>query len=134
MARPGYFAVDSLANVHVLLVDDDRASRDGLLAILRYCGAFVTIADTGGEALRFLALMRPDVVVIALPGRHRRYISLISALQARKADGAGLPIIIVVDADDTPDLGVTVTLILRRPLRAWDFCRALAEVRLSHGT
>jgi CheY-like chemotaxis protein len=57
MAR-GYFAVDSLRGVHILVVDDDPDSRELLTAILNYCGALVTTVASAGEALDRLRLIK----------------------------------------------------------------------------
>ncbi len=60
----------SLADVTVLVVDDDLDTRELLRAILSQCGAAVVSAASAGEALAFLAHGRADVLVsdLAMPG------------------------------------------------------------------
>ena len=54
---------------HVLLVEDDRDTREMYFAYLSYSGMLVTEAATGRGALERVAEHRPDVVVtdIAMP-------------------------------------------------------------------
>ena len=53
-----------LRAVHVLLVDDDPDSLEIITAYLRYSGALVDTAAGASEALRCLAAVRPDVLII----------------------------------------------------------------------
>ncbi len=57
----------SLSSIGVLVVDDQRAVREGVARLLT-CGKtplrFVSTAATGAEALGAAALLRPDVVVL----------------------------------------------------------------------
>lgn len=54
----------------VLVIEDDRAIRDGLELSLRRQGHDVLVADSGEEGLSQLRLNRPDIVVldVMLPG------------------------------------------------------------------
>jgi CheY-like chemotaxis protein len=54
---------------HVLLVEDDRDTREMYLEYLSYSGMVVTEAATGRRALERVAEHRPDIVVtdIAMP-------------------------------------------------------------------
>ncbi|MEV6005196.1 response regulator transcription factor [Streptomyces sp. NPDC051976] len=54
----------------VLLIEDDRAVREGVQLALRRQGHEVAAAETGEEGLRLLRSFRPDVVVLdlMLPG------------------------------------------------------------------
>jgi PAS domain S-box-containing protein len=64
LPRPGL-----LAGTDVLLVDDDRESRELIGAALRQAGARVTLRDSAVAALEVLEESRPDVVItdIAMP-------------------------------------------------------------------
>jgi PAS domain S-box-containing protein len=55
--------------VRVLVVDDDPDGRELIALLLRDSGAEVTIAGSASEALRALALARPDVLIsdLAMP-------------------------------------------------------------------
>jgi signal transduction histidine kinase/DNA-binding response OmpR family regulator len=59
----------SLRNVRVLVVDDEADAREIILQILRRHDAQVEAVPAAAEALRRIALMRPDVVVtdLAMP-------------------------------------------------------------------
>jgi CheY-like chemotaxis protein len=129
MARPGFFSITSLTSVHILLVDDEPESREELVAALGYCGTLLTVVDSDSEAIRALDLVRPDIVVIALPRRHRGDIALVNVVRSRKPEKNGVvPIVAIVSAGDTlpPDSGVTLTL--SRPIEAWRICAELARL------
>jgi CheY-like chemotaxis protein len=128
MSRPGLFSVGSLAGIHVLLIDDDPVSRGELSAILRYCESMLTVAESDAEALRVLDLVRPDVIVVAVPRRHRGEIPFVQLLRSGTEHVSTIPIIAIVWPDAAVSAtGVTVTQ-LSRPLDAWEVCRALATV------
>jgi signal transduction histidine kinase/ActR/RegA family two-component response regulator len=60
-----------LDGAHILIVDDERDSRDLLRAMLASTGARISEADCAGEALRIIAADRPDIMLadIAMPGQ-----------------------------------------------------------------
>jgi CheY-like chemotaxis protein len=53
----------SLANVHVLVVDDDSDARDLTQRLLRLAGATVSMASSASEAMERILAERPDVLV-----------------------------------------------------------------------
>nr|AYM54570.1 sensory box histidine kinase/response regulator [Nannocystis exedens] len=59
-----------LAGLRVLIVDDERDTREMLGMLLRRCGVEVTLAASAAEALRLIESERPDVLVsdIGMPG------------------------------------------------------------------
>jgi len=62
-------ALQELAGVHVLVVEDTDDSREMLRIALEYCGALVTTAESVDKAKRILETLRPHVLVtdIAMP-------------------------------------------------------------------
>ena len=50
--------------MRVLIVDDDRAIRDLLVALLQFEGWEVVVAEDGGAGLDAVARARPDVVLV----------------------------------------------------------------------
>jgi signal transduction histidine kinase len=78
-----------LDGVRILIVDNDRDSRDFLSAALSHQGADVTAAASSGEALDILNRVGLDVLVsdIAMPGEDG--CSLIQKLRARGPNGGG---------------------------------------------
>ncbi len=125
MVRGGFFAVDSLTSVHVLIVDDDPAFRDVLAAVLRYCGALVTAAGTPDEAIAAMDQVKPDVIVITIGGR-REMLVLPRLVRARKPeDGGHAPIVAVLreGAESTPE-GVNAHV--TEPLNPWELCRIIS--------
>jgi CheY-like chemotaxis protein len=127
MPRPGLFSVGSLAGIHVLLVDDDPASREELAAILRYCGSLLTVAESDAEGIRVLDVARPDVIVLAVARRHRGEVPFVRLLRDRASHQRSLiPIIAVLWPDDAISESGAIVVPLRRPLDAWEVCRTLA--------
>ena len=76
LSRPGNIAISglalrekqhfpkvSLANVHVLVVDDEIDARNLVKTILEMAGSTVSTAATGSEAIECILAERPDVLV-----------------------------------------------------------------------
>jgi CheY-like chemotaxis protein len=63
--------MQTLDGIHVLLVEDHSDSRDIMKMVMEYQGALVVPAPDAKTALRFLATLRPDVLVtdISMPGQ-----------------------------------------------------------------
>jgi two-component system CheB/CheR fusion protein len=62
--------IPSLADIRILLVDDEKSTRQALSALLTELGAIVEVASSADQALDKLARSHPDVVTtdIAMPG------------------------------------------------------------------
>src|SRR5918996_2328989 len=121
MARGGFFAVDSLTSVHVLVVDDDPAFREILLSLLRYCGALVTAVATPEEALLAMDQVKPDVVVLTIGGGAGTAAALPLRLRARKPeDGGNVPIVAAVRGSGQPSGTEGVNAHLAEPLNPWE--------------
>lgn len=124
---------DSLAGVHVLVVEDDDDARDLVRTILTYCGALVTAVPSAHEALRTLARVVPDVLLsdIAMPGQDGYW--LIRALRALPAERGGAIPAIAITAHGTthgPDrtLAAGFQAHLRKPVDPWDLSRTVASL------
>ena len=61
--RRGEKATPSLSGVRILLVEDDAATRDALVVVLRAAGADVTPAGTAADALTAFTDVRPDLIL-----------------------------------------------------------------------
>jgi CheY-like chemotaxis protein len=130
MARGGFFAVDSLTNVHVLVVvDDDASFRDVLVALLRYCGALVTAVGTLEEALMAMDQVKPDIVVFTVGGTRVPATALPRRVRARKPeDGGNVPIVVILreGAEPTPPEGVNAHV--TEPVNPWELCRLISTL------
>ena len=80
-------ACASLANVRVLVVDDEPDARDLLRQLLEECDAEVATASSAAEAIERLQNHRPDVLVsdIGMPGEDGY--ALIRRIRTRGPDG-----------------------------------------------
>ncbi|HYE93696.1 MAG TPA: hypothetical protein VEA38_21875 [Terriglobales bacterium] len=127
MARGGFFAVDSLSSVHVVVVDDDAGFREILVSLLRYCGALVTAVATPDEALAAMDQVRPDVIVITI-GRTGPTVTLPRRVRGRKPeDGGNVPIVAVRRSDSTEEpVPEGVNVHLDEPLNPWELCRVIS--------
>jgi CheY-like chemotaxis protein len=85
-------ALNDLAGVHVLVVEDTDDSREMLRVALEYCGALVT---TAASAKRVLATLRPHILVsdIAMPDDGLELIREVKTVAATK--GLRIPAIAI---------------------------------------
>jgi CheY-like chemotaxis protein len=133
MARGGFFSVDSLKGVHVLVVDGDQEGRDLLTAILQYCGALVTAAGSLDEALTFLKLIRADAIVVDLDSPRPHGLDLIRRLRGLKPEDGGVVPALAVGGRSARDvreqaLGSGFDAYLAKPLDPWELCRAISTL------
>jgi two-component system, cell cycle response regulator DivK len=105
----------------VLIVDDNRSSRDLIRAILKAVKCDIIEARHGQEALDLIKLDRPDLVLldIDMPG-----VDGLTVVREIRQDAslAGLPIIAVtafaMDGDRERAMAAGFTAYLTKPLRA----------------
>ncbi len=88
-------ALNDLAGVHVLVVEDTDDSREMLRVALEYCGALVTTAASAEEAKRVLTTLRPHILVsdIAMPDDGLELIREVKTVAATK--GLRIPAIAI---------------------------------------
>lgn len=136
MARGGFYSVDSLKGVHVLVVDHEAECRELLSDVLHYCGALVTASDSPEGALAVMALIKPDVLVVDLREGDKDGHWLIRQVRSLKPeDGGVVPVIAVSDAAPLAPLahaapaGFVACLV--KPLDPWQLCRVVAGVTTS---
>lgn len=137
MARGGFFAVDALRGVHVLVVDDEADCRDLLTAILGYCGALVTAVGSAREALGVMALIKPDVLLADLVLEEDDGIWLVRQVRALKPDDGGMVPAVAVSAlaaesDRERARAAGFDAYITKPLDPWELCRMISAL-LSSG-
>jgi CheY-like chemotaxis protein len=129
MARGGFFAVDSLMSVHVLVVDDDTAFREMLVSLFRYCGALVISVATSEEALLAMDQVKPDAVVITIGRARPSAESLPRRLRARKPeDGGNVPVVAIARGPGPPVPVEGANAHLSEPLNPWELCRVISTL------
>lgn len=133
MDRGGFYSVDSLRGVHVLVVDHEADCRDLLSAVLDYCGALVTPVDSPESALEVMGLIRPDVVVVDLTEGDKDGHWLIRQLRSLKPEDGGVVPVIGLSAAGSPArvagagaAGFVACLV--KPVDPWELCRIIAGV------
>lgn len=129
MSRGGYFSVDSLKGVHVLVADDDALARDTVRDILEYCGALVIAVGSAAEALASMRLIKPDLLVTKLALPDDDGFSLLRQVRALKPEAGGeIPVIGVggTAADRERCLAHGFQAHFTWPLNPWEFSRTIA--------
>jgi CheY-like chemotaxis protein len=130
MTRSGYFSVDALRGVWILVIDADPHGRQTLVEILSYCGALVTPLASPAEALNVMRQVKPDVLVVTLTqSSDFAFIRLVRALKPE--EGGVVPAIAVGTADSPSDDTVRsrgFQASLRKPLDPWALCRLVSEL------
>jgi CheY-like chemotaxis protein len=131
MARSGYFSVDSLKGVHLLVADDERLAREVLRDILEYCGALVLTVGSAREALESMRLIRPDVLVtkLSLPDDDGFWL-LRQVRMLKPESGAEIPVVGIggSDADHERMLAAGFQGHFVWPLNPWEFSRTIAAL------
>jgi CheY-like chemotaxis protein len=122
---------DSLAGVHVLVVDDNPAARELLRTILEYAGALVTLAESAERALRIMDYAVPHVLIsdISMPGHDGWW--LIEQVRSRQVvQGGRVPAIALTALadDDAGTIGAGFQAYLRKPVDPWELCRLVGSL------
>jgi CheY-like chemotaxis protein len=130
MMRGGFYSVDSLKGVHVLVADNEAECRELLTAILHYCGALVTAVASADDALSVMALIKPDVLVADIVMRDRDGFWLISKVRALKPEDGGVVPAIAIGERSVPGERDRVRaagfeVYFTKPLDPWELCRAI---------
>jgi CheY-like chemotaxis protein len=136
MARGGFYSVDSLRGVHVLVVDYEADCRNLLSAVLQYCGALVTAVESPEAALEVMGLIKPDALVVDVTEGDKDAHWLIRQVRSLKPeDGGVVPVIAVSPAGSPARLaragaaGFVACLV--KPVDPWHLCRVIAGVTTS---
>ena len=82
----------------ILVVDDDRATREVLRSVLEKAGYSVTVASDGLEALKVLRSRRFDVLLLDVWMPRMTGLDLLARLRTRKTR----PRVVVMTSDDAP--------------------------------
>lgn len=128
MSGDGFFSVDSLRGTWVLLIDDERSSRELLTDILEHCGALVTAVGSAEAALGVMRHVKPDVLVTSLFQSHRDAKWLIKEVRARKPEEGGvIPAIVITRAE--PAAGFEGHLV--HPFDPWELCRLITNITIT---
>jgi len=134
MGRTDPLPRDSLVGVHVLVVDDDPDARQVIRAVLQYCGALVTTAESAPDALTILERVVPDVLIvdILLP-EHDGY-WLIREIRRRPRElGGAIPALACTayHEEEQPAgrlLAAGFQAHARKPIDPWELARVVATL------
>jgi len=133
MIADGFFAVDSLVGVHVLVVDGDPPCRQLLSAILRYGGALVTTTASADEALGVMRVAKCDVLVVELELAPESGVDLIRRVRALAPDVSDGVRAIALSEGAANLHGARAAgfdASLTKPIAPWALCRLVATLAL----
>jgi CheY-like chemotaxis protein len=124
----GFFSVDSLRGVCILVVDGTPRGRATLMEILTYCGALVTPVGSAEDALSVMRQVKPDVlIVVVLDDDDFAFIRQVRGLKPE--EGGVVPAIAIArDVDDDLARSRGFQAYLRTPLDPWELCRLVSSL------
>jgi CheY-like chemotaxis protein len=120
----------------ILVVDDDRAARRSLCAVLDQIGYDTVEADDGIEAQVALACHRVSVIFLDLQLPYMNGRELLRRI-AHEGDSTRVPVVVLSGVSDTWDRvsckGLGVSAFLRKPVERASIERTLARLGLRPG-
>lgn len=124
----GFFSVDSLRGVWILVVDADPRGRQALNEILTYCGALVTAIASIEDALDVMRQVKPDVLITAVAEAVAA--EFIGRVRSLKPEDGGVVSAIVVGRDIDGDVARArgFQAHLRMPVDPWELCRLVSSL------
>jgi CheY-like chemotaxis protein len=124
----GFFSVDSLRGVWILVVDGNPRGRATLMEILSYCGALVTPIGSAEDALSVMRQVKPDVLIVALLDDED--FAFIRQVRGLKPEEGGVVPAIAIARDIGDDLARSrgFQAHLRTPLDPWELCRLVSSL------
>jgi CheY-like chemotaxis protein len=128
MPHGGFFSVDSLRGVWILVVDRHPRERDTLVQLLTYCGALVTPLASPDDALGVMRQVKPDVLLVSLTDDHDlAFIRRVRSLKPE--DGGVIPAIAITRGDSDESVRARgFQASVRAPLDPWDLCRLVSTL------
>ncbi|HEY4373680.1 MAG TPA: response regulator [Burkholderiales bacterium] len=124
---------DAPLALRILVVDDDRNTREVLLELLRFFGAEACSAASVAEARALLAHWRADVLISDLDMPQEDGYDLISEIRSHPLDGeAPMPAIALTGTTHTDDLARALMAgydeVLRKPAELGDLLSTIRRV------
>ena len=134
MARGGFFSVDSLKGVHIVVVDDDPIAWGVLTAVLNYCGALVLTVSSARETLELMRLIKPGVLIVKLALPDQTGAELIREVRRLKPESGGeVPMIGIGSAESErePALALGFQAYFTWPINPWEFTRTISSLTMA---
>jgi CheY-like chemotaxis protein len=128
MGRGGFFAVDSLRGIYILVLEREPAWRGLLRGVLEYCGALVTAVESAKEALRLMEQISPNALIVRLSDTDAR--ELAREVRAHRQPGER-PVSIVAIGSGQDAAAMSAGAFdgcVPEPLDPWALCRLLSDL------
>jgi CheY-like chemotaxis protein len=128
MPHGGFFSVDSLRGVWILVVDRHPLERQSLVQLLTYCGALVTPLSSPDDALGVMRQVKPDVLVVSLTEEPDfEFIRRVRSLKPE--EGGVVPAIAITRGENDETVRARgFQASVRAPLDPWDLCRLVSTL------
>ena len=131
MARSGFYSVDSLNGLHLLVVDSDADGREIVAAILRYCGALVTEVASPAEALEVMQVVKANVMVVRVRPKGAT-MKIVRRVRTLKPEAGGvIPVVAVATGSGVTEEQVRAAgfdAFVAMPLDPWVLCRLISSL------
>jgi len=129
MARGGFYSVDSLNGLHLLVVDPDTGGREIVAAILRYCGALVTEVGSPAEALEVMEVVKANVLVVRVRPKGAT-MKVVRRVRTLKPEAGGvIPVVAVATAGSEEQARAAgFDAFIAMPLDPWMLCRLISSL------
>lgn len=136
-SSPGRIAGEHVADLRILVVDDDPDNRMLTAQILRLEGADVEVASTAAEAVDRFLQMKPDVLILDIGMPEVDGYSLLGRLRSQPGAGAALPALALTGYASATDaraaLEAGFQAHLAKPYDVADLLRTLARITANLG-
>jgi DNA-binding response OmpR family regulator len=128
MAGEGFFSIDSLRGVWVLVVDADPRGRQALVDVLSYCGALVTPIASSDDAFAVMRRIKPDALVVGLADDES--LAFIGRVRRLKPEDGGVVPAVAVPRRGDDDLVRSRGFqgCVHVPLDPWGLCRLVSNL------
>ncbi|HKO87617.1 MAG TPA: response regulator [Burkholderiales bacterium] len=116
---------------HVLLIEDDRESRDMLALLLQSEGMYVTLALNGVDGLQALEAIQalPDIILLDLQMPLMSGQEFFTALKKTHADASRIPVVVLTGTNIVlPEAAATI----RKPFHLDDLITAIHDTVSAH--
>jgi len=132
MARGGFYSVDSLNGLHLLVVDPDADGRELVAAILRYCGALVTEVASPAEALEVMQIVKANVLVVRVRAKGAT-MKVVRRVRTLKPEAGGvIPVVAIAmagsGASEEQARAAGFDAFIAMPLDPWMLCRLISSL------
>jgi CheY-like chemotaxis protein len=130
MLRPDADHRDALRGVYVLVIDSDGESRGLVVAVLRYCAAYVHAVSSFAEGMTAMTHLVPDVLLVDTAADEDAGFAFMREVRALKAlEGGAVPAIGLGSRERAREARhCGFDAYLAKPFDAWQLCGTIVRL------